>query len=77
MEEDKTVEEPNADDAIQEECSTRLQRKKLTKNRLIQSIDTALDLNNYNLYKIPAQEKTITGIIKVDRNRENDIHVKY
>ena len=59
------------------ERANRMQRKLLTKNRLVHSIDTALDLENYNAFILPEQEKTVIGIIKHDNNRNNDEKIDF
>ena len=62
---------------FENERANRLQRKKLTKNRLVHSINSALNLENYNPYTIPNEENEITGNIKVDRNKDNDINILF
>ena len=47
-------------------------RKQLTSSRLVHGIDSALDLENYNAFQIPENEKQITGVIK-DKNNEERI----
>ncbi|CAB4002415.1 Hypothetical predicted protein [Paramuricea clavata] len=51
----------------------RLKRRQLTKNRIVNSIDKALDINNYNPYQIPKDLKDIESVVKVDKHRENDV----
>jgi hypothetical protein len=51
----------------------RLKRSQLTKNRIVNSIDKALDKNNYNPYQIPEDLKHIDSLVKVDKHRENDV----
>ena len=51
----------------------RLKRRQLTKNRIVNSIDKALDINNYNPYPIPEDLKHIDSVVKVDKHRGNDI----
>ena len=51
----------------------RLKRRQLTKNRIVNSIDKAMDINNYNPYPIPEDLKHIDSVVKVDKHRENDI----
>ena len=42
----------------------RYQRKMLTKKRKVNSIDAALDANNYNNFNIPNEQKWISGKLK-------------
>lgn len=51
----------------------RLTRRVLTKKRLVNSIDTALDPENYNVFPIPEEERTFESRYKIDRNADNDI----
>ena len=57
--------------------ANRLRRRQLTANRLVNSIDNALDLDNYNPYIIPEEIIKIKSTVKVDRRKENDIHYKF
>ena len=60
----------NPDDVVRATCVNRLRQ------RLVHSIDTALDLNNYNPFELPDEHKTKKGIVK-DRHKNNDIHYKF
>ena len=66
----------NPNDVVRATRVNSLRRRQLTSQRL-HSIDTALDLNNYNPFKLPDEHKTIEGIVKVDRYKNNDIHYKF
>jgi hypothetical protein len=46
--------------------NNRLRRRQLTKNRLVNSIDAALNLDNYNPYQIPEDLQSINSNFKVD-----------
>ena len=61
----------DGDNQAVDERANRLRRKKLTKNRLVNSIDSALDLDNYNAFVLPEQEKSMSGTIRIDNNRNN------
>ena len=50
------------------EIETRNRKKQLTKNRLLNSIDTALDLENYDRFPLPEAELSIQGEIKEGKN---------
>lgn len=71
---DDDDERPNPTDDLRGE---RLKRRLLTKNRLVCSIDTALDINNYNAFEIPSVRKEIKSVVKVDRNPANDVHYTF
>ena len=83
VEEDQDIEDergagvPNRENIIQVARANRLRRRQLTSQRLVHSIDSAIDLNNYNPFELPNEHKTIEGIVKVDRNKNNDIHYKF
>ena len=58
--EDENVESEEVDDDDNEVFepdenvrATRLKRRQLTKNRLVNSIDAAVNIDNYNPYPIP------------------------
>ena len=79
-EEDENVESEEVDDDDNEVFepdenvrATRLKRRQLTKNRLVNSIDAAVNIDNYNPYPIPEILKSIESVVKVDRNEENNI----
>ena len=59
IEDDLVVAEDNIEDA--EEVVTEHKRKLLTYQRLVNSIETALDEHNYELFDIPIEQKTIKG----------------
>ena len=55
--------------------SSRLQRRQLTKKRIVNSINTAVNIDNidsYNPFPIPGNLKTYENIFKVDNNKKND-----
>ena len=53
--------------------SSRLQRRLLTKQRIVNSIDAAVNLENYNPFPIPHELRTIESVFKVDNKKQNDI----
>lgn len=67
--------EEEIDNRVEED--NHLRRKQLTKNRLVHSIDSALDLENYNVFVVPEEEKVIRGVIKHDNNRNNDEKIEF
>ena len=53
----------------------RYKRKMLTKKRKVDSIDAALDANNYNNFNIPNKQKWISGKFKSnDKNVPDTIY---
>ena len=72
-EDDNSEDDISADDEGEEVQPERLRRRQLTKNRLVNSIDSALNINNYNPYVIPVQRKEIEGVVKTDRNQDHDV----
>lgn len=67
---DEIDEAPESDEDIR---AGRLQRRQLTKNRLVNSIDTAINMDNYNPYEIPEEVKYIESVVKVDKKQEHNI----
>ena len=81
---DDDNEEGNEDvDEADEEQETvharqnRLKRGQLTSQRLVHSIDTALDIDNYDEFTIPALQNSIEGVFKVNNKKENDITYRF
>ena len=68
--EEESANSDDGDNQAGDERANRLRRRQLTKNRLINSIDSALDLDNYNAFVLPEQEKSMTGTIRIDNNDE-------
>ena len=51
-----------------------MQRRLLTKQRIVNSIDAAVNLENYNPFPIPHEMRTIESVFKVDNKKQiNDI----
>lgn len=57
--------------------ANRLRRRQLTRNRKVHSIDSALDIGNYDSFHIPAVPHSVHSVIKVDRNANNDLHYHF
>ena len=53
--------------------SSRLQRHQLTKKGIVNSIDTAVDIDSYNPFPILGNLKTYENIFKVNNNKRNDV----
>ena len=49
----------------------------MTSQRLVHNIDSALDLDNYDQFELLVEEKCIEGVVKVDRNKANNISYKF
>lgn len=52
---------------------SRLRRRQLTSNRLVNSIDACFDLEKYDPFPIPENLKIIRSVFKVDKNKKNNI----
>ena len=74
---EEMLEDEPAEDVERATRANRLRRRQLTSQRIAHSIDTALDVHNYNPFELPNENRTIEGIVKVDRNKNNDIHYKF
>ena len=72
--EEENVARPTAFEAVR---AGRLRRRQLTSQRLVHNIDSAIDLDNYNQFELPVEETSIEGVVKVDRNKANDISYKF
>ena len=55
------------------ENADRRIRRILTKSCLVHDIDSAIDLQNYDIFDIPETEKKIIGVTK-DKNSTEEIH---
>ena len=44
---------------------------------MVHSIDTALDIDNYGEFTIPALQNSIEGVFKVNNKKENDITYRF
>ena len=53
--------------------SSCLQWHQLTKKRIINSIDTTVNIDSYNLFPIPGNLKTYERILKVGNNKKHDV----
>jgi len=67
------AEEIEVEEAVAEERTRRF-RKQLTANRLVKSIDTALDIENYDPLELTAEVKSYSSVVRGrDENIEVDI----
>lgn len=57
----------------EEAGANHLRRRRLTKYRLVNSIAAATNLENYNVFPIPPESKSIQSIFKIDNKKKNDI----
>ena len=73
--EENVGEDTSDDESINEEVETRNRKKQLTKNRLVNSIDTALDLDNYNMFPIAEEKMTKQGEIKDGKDSRKIVFV--
>ena len=69
--------EGDVEDEVEDHRANRLIRRQHTYNRKLHSIDTALDLTNYDAYEIPVIRREIDGVVKVDKNKDHDIHYQF
>ena len=53
--------------------SSRLHRRQLKKRGIVNSIDTAVDIDSYNPFPILGNLETYENIFKVDNNKKNDV----
>ncbi|XP_057296254.1 piggyBac transposable element-derived protein 1-like [Hydractinia symbiolongicarpus] len=63
----------DASESEEEAGANHLRRRRLTKYRLVNSIAAATNLENYNVFPIPPESKSIQSIFKIDNKKKNDI----
>ena len=67
------------DSTMEEEGPNRRKhrRKSLTYQRLVHSIDSTLDENNYDLMEAPKSKVTIEGLLPDETDRKKKIKIKF
>ena len=71
------IDESDDDIAIEGPVRRKHQRKRLTYQRLVHSIDSALDEINYDAFELPFEERTITGTLPDENNSKNKVPITF